>query len=171
MSPCSHNREALVAALRERGVRYLAPSDARAGERPIPPEELIACLARNEDTRLRLALVPLFILNPHWADLLPAIELPSESQAVLRKHYTAAACLQRMWSIRLGFYLNEVTLLPDLFSEQLGLPSIDIMDGKLCLHALAEGDPFDQLSAYDGVMDLLFAQLKAEAHRERAAAR
>lgn len=170
MDSCHSEYESLVAALRDRGVRFLAPSDAQPGPEPIDDPELIVCLASHDQPRLRLALVALFMLHPNLASQLAGLDLPSAAQAELRTQYTAAACLQRMWSIRLGFYLGEFQLLPDLYSAALGLPPVDAHYGKLCLYTLAARQPFDQLPAYDGLMSLLFAQLKAEATHEHAAA-
>ena len=162
----NESRETLVAALREWGVRFLAPSDARSLPEPLAPEELISRLAGHSDPRLRLALVPLFILHPELTNLLPLISQPLAGHENLMKLYTAAACLQRMWSIRLGFYLRNVHLLPDLYSVKLGLPPADALGGKHCLYALAERETFSQLSAYEGVIEMLFAQLKEEAQYE-----
>jgi hypothetical protein len=105
------------------------------------------------------------------AGQLPALTLAPAVESELRTQYTAAACLQRMWSIRLSFYLGEFQLLPDLYSTSLDLPPVDAHYGKLCLHTLAARQPFDQLPAYDGLMGLLFGQLKAEATHEYATAR
>lgn len=170
MNSCRWEYEPLVAALRARGVRILAPSDARPGPELIGDRELIACLASHEQSRLRLALVALFVLHPGLASQLGGLDLSPMAQAELRTQYTAAACLQRMWSIRLSFYLGEFPLLPDLFSASLGLPPVDVHYGKLCLHTLAARQPFDQLPAYEGLMNLLFEQLKAEAAHEHATA-
>jgi hypothetical protein len=171
MEPCHFEYEPLVAALHARGVRFLAPSDAQPGPEPIGDQELIACLAGHGHPRLRLALAALFIMHPELADQLEALDLAPAARTELHTQYTAAACLQRMWSIRLGFYLDKFQLLPDLYSATLGLPPADAHFGKLCLHTLAARQPFDQLPAYDALMNLLFQQLKAEATHEHAAAR
>ena len=171
MDPCHCTYEPLVAALSARGVRFLAPSDARPGPEPIGDLDLIACLASHDHPRLRLALAALFIMHPELAGQLEGLALSPAAQTELRTQYTAAVCLQRMWSIRLGFYLGQFPLLPDLYSTALGLPSVDAHYGKLCLQTLAARQPFDQLAAYDGVMNLVFAQLKAEATHEHATAR
>jgi len=170
MGSCHFEYERLVAAVRERGVCFLAPSDAQPGPEPIGDLELLACLASHDQPRLRLALAALFILHPELAGQLEALEVPAAAQTELRTQYTAAACLQRMWSIRLGFYLEKFDLLPDRYSTALSLPPVDAHYGKLCLHTLAARQPFDQLPAYDSLMSLLFAQLKAEATHEYAAA-
>lgn len=171
MASCQLEYEPLVAALRFRGVRFLAPSDAQPGSKPIDDLGLIACLAGHDQPRLRLALAALFLLHPELASQLDALHLPPAAQIELRTQYTAAACLQRMWTIRLGFYLGQFPLLPDLYSPAMGLPPVDAHYGKLCLHTLAARQPFDQLPAYDGLMNLLFAQLKTEAVLEHAATR
>src|SRR4030088_257222 len=99
------DREALVAALRERGVDYLAPSDA-AGE-PLADEELIARLAVHDDPRLRQALIALFMLHPQLAPLVPPLcaRLAPAAVVELKAHYLAAVYLQSMWRIRLNHYL------------------------------------------------------------------
>lgn len=163
MDSCHFDHEPLVAALQDRGVRFLAPSDAQPGPKSIDNLDLIACLADHEQPRLRQALVTLFILHPEFASQLDALDLSPAAQTELRIRFTAAACLQRMWSIRLSFYLGTLQTLPDLHSASLGLPPVDAHYGKLCLHTLAARAPFDQLPAYDGLMNLLFAQLKAAA--------
>ena len=174
------SREVLVAALRERGVAYLAPGDARAdGEPAIRANELIARLAAQDDPRLKLALIPLFILHPDLAQAVPpvvdALPEPARSEAIA--YYMAAVYLQRLWSVRLRFYLPEVILLPDWFSEQAGLPSPDERYGKVGLHARAEWHAarssyqHNWLASYQRVMDQLFEQLKQEARqREHASA-
>jgi hypothetical protein len=55
------DREPLVSALRERGVDYLAPSDAQGP--PLADGVLIASLAAHHDPRLRQALIALFMLH------------------------------------------------------------------------------------------------------------
>ena len=174
-------RDDLVAALRERGIRYLAPSDPQAGDAAaLAPQELIADLAAQADARLRLTLIPLFVLHPEWADLVPraAAEMDELGRTELMACYTAAVYLQRLWSIRLGLYLPVVSPLPDWFSERMGLPSPDERHGKVGLYALADWHaarspyPFNWLASYQRVMEQLFDQLKQEARqREHASTR
>jgi len=174
-------RDALVAALRERGIRYLAPSDPQAGDAAaLAPQALIADLAAQADARLRLSLIPLFILHPEWADLAPcaAAQLDEPAQTELMACYTAAVYLQRQWNIRLGLYLPVVSPLPDWFSERMGLPSPEERHGKVGLYALAGWHAahspysFNWLASYQRVIYQLFDQLKQEARqRERASTR
>jgi hypothetical protein len=65
----------------------------------------------------------------------------------LQQRYTAAVCLQRFWRTRLGeARLSDVDL-PDLFSTQLGLPSVAVLYGRLTLWQLSER----MSSEHDGV--------------------
>ncbi len=171
MDPCRCAYEPVEAALRARDVWFLAPSDARPGPEPIGDLDLIACLASHDHPRLRLALAALIIVHPELAGQLENVALSPAAETELRTQYTAAACLQRMWSIRLSFNLGEFQLLPDLYSASLGLPPVNAHYGKLCLHTLAARQAIDQLPAYDGLMGLIFGQLKAEAPHEYATAR
>jgi len=104
-------RETLVAALRERGIAYLAPSDASANDAPaLAASELIARLATQDDARLVLSLIPLFILHPECASEVPQVAavLNDQPRIALIACYMAAVYLQRLWGVRLGFYMQAV---------------------------------------------------------------
>jgi hypothetical protein len=162
------DRERLVAALRQRGVDWLAPSDAQGA--PLPDEMLIASLATHEDPRLRQALIGLFLLQPSLAIRVPHIVTALDEQAAseLKASYTAAVYLQTMWRIRLARYLPAMLELPDYFSQTLSLPPPQDEYGKAGLYALAQWHasrarfPYNYVSAYAGVADLLFASLKVQ---------
>ena len=165
-----YHREALVAQLREQGITYLAPSDATAEGASISAEELINGLMKQPDSRLQLALIPLFIRHPQLANCVPELsqQLDAELSLELQTLYMAAVYLQRHWKSRFRLYLSDMPLLPDLFSQQLGLPSAEEYFGKTGLHDLAEAwrarspYPFDRLAALNNTIDLFFEQLKLE---------
>jgi len=107
-----------------------------------------------------------------------AQHLTEPTRSELQALYTAAVYLQRLWRTRLGFYLGDFELLPDLYSSELGLPAADERYGKTGLHALAAWQasrsayPFNWLASVNKMMNLLFEQLKLEAqHREPATPR
>lgn len=166
----NYQRETLVVALREHGIRYLAPSDAVATE-PIPAdEELIVTLLEQSDPRLQMALVPLFMRNPDLAVCVPDLvnRLSPPSALELKTYYMAAVYLQRLWQIRLGFYIENEPLLPDYYSQALHLPPAEERFGKPGLYDLAdawrERSPyaFNRLASLTKTMDLFFEQLKIE---------
>jgi hypothetical protein len=172
------HRDALVGRLRELGIRFLAPTDADAGDLSrAPVSELIAQLAAQPDARLRMAVVPLLILHPDRArDVQSAVEpLAGPMRSELQALYTAAVYLQRLWRTRLGFYLGDFEILPDIYSKELGLPAASERHGKTGLHALVAWQagrspyPFNWLAAYTQVIDLLFEQLKQETNRREPA--
>jgi hypothetical protein len=170
-----NHRDTLVAALRERGVDYLVPSDA-VGE-PVSDGTLIASLAAQEDARLRSALAALFLLHPELADGLPAILEPLEplAQSELQARYMAAVYLQRFWRTRLEIYNLTAPDLPDLFSAQLGLPGADEGFGKPGLAALAEWHQrqrpvsYNRRVEYELVIEHLIASLKMHARQNEPA--
>jgi hypothetical protein len=162
------DRERLVANLRQRGVDWLAPGDAHGA--PVPDEVLIASLATHDDSRLRQALIGLFLLHPCLAVLVPGVAatLDKGANSELKAYYTAAVYLQTMWRIRLARYLPARLELPDYFSPVLSLPPPEDEYDKAGLYALAEWHasharfPYNYVSAYAGVADLLFASLKTK---------
>jgi len=171
MGALALDRDRLVAALRERGVDYLMPSDAQ-GE-PVPDETLIASLAASEDPRLRQALIALFLLRPGLAASVPKLRrrVGEAAETELLAHYMAAVYLQQMWRVRLGHYLPPFADLPDYFSQELRLPDPEDEYGKAGLHALAEwhaahsSERANHLSEYHSVADLLFERLKSKTCR------
>lgn len=160
-----------MAALRERGVDYLMPSDAE-GE-AVSDETLIASLAASDDPRLRQSLIALFLVQPHLAPCVLSLqrELNGLAAKELQAHYAAAVYLRAMWEARLGRYIAPLSDLPDYFSLGLGLPAPEALHGKMGLHALAEWHaqhlPYraNHLSEYLGVVEMLFESLKLKARR------
>lgn len=175
MASLISDREALIAALRERGVDYLTPSDAK-GEAPIADESLIASLAVHPDPRLRQALIALFLLQPQLAPIVPRLrnDLDQRAAQELLAYYTAAMYLQNMWRTRLSYYLEAIIELPDYFSTELGLPPASDEYGKVGLYALADWHAarspyrFNHLSEYEGVADLLFESLRLRRRRSES---
>ncbi len=113
----------LTAELQSRGLLYLA------GPLPAPPvsqlkeEVLLAELARQQDARLRSALIPLFLQQPHFAGVLPIAlnQLNPKEQMTLKTYYTAAVILQDEFERALREYIPNWHPLPDLYSTELGV--------------------------------------------------
>jgi hypothetical protein len=173
----AYHRNTLIAELRERGVTYLSPGDAVATEPLASDGDLIIALLEQPDSRLHLALVPLFIRRPDLAQIVPGLvsQLSAESALTLQTLYMAAVYLQRLWRTRLSYYLPDLTLLPDLYAGHLNLPPANERFGKAGLHALAEAwtarspYPFNRLASLNRVIDLFFEQLKLEASTDEHA--
>jgi hypothetical protein len=165
------DRARLVKNLERRGIRFLA-SDGTAdeAENDLSTDELLTRLARSPDPRLRLSLIPFFILHPQTASKVPELveTLDEPTRVELMTFYMAAVYLQRFWKPRLGLYLEDFPELPDLYSQTLSLPRADERYGKTGLYALADWQasrspfPFNWLASYQKFIDLLIEQLKLE---------
>ncbi len=169
----SYDRETLVAELRERGVAYLAPSDALSVDPPPTDQALLLALLEQPDARLRMGLVPLFIRHPALAADVERLagQIDPSLRLELQTYYMAAVYLQRLWRSRLGFYLDTSILLPDLYSQAMGLPPADERFGKVGLYDLADAwqarsrYPFDRLAEMEQTIEHFFGQLELEGVR------
>ena len=168
---------ALVAALREYGVRYFTadPSEPHPRHEPIPPQQLLAGLAQAESARVRHAIAALLLVRPELATLVPGVAetLPDGAKDVLIHGYVAAVYLQRAWRTRLRRYLGAQAELPPLWIEQQGLPNPDERLGRAGLSALRTRQGRGATARhgiYEQVALNLFGQLVAERDAARTAA-
>ncbi len=164
-------RDRLVAALGEYGIRFLMGGDGiPSALARISSDELIAKLAAHQDPRLRMALTALFLLHPEWSSYVLGIagRLNGAALIELQARYMAAVYLQRMWRTRLSYYIESPLELPDYFSAELGLPPVNERFGKPGLYALAAWHaqrsdyPYNRLASYRKALELLIGQLRAE---------
>ncbi len=89
-----YQRETLVANLREKGITYLAPSDAVATESMPSREAFLAALIEQSDSRLKLALIPLFIRHPELAqEVTILVEQLEPALALELQTYYYGCCL------------------------------------------------------------------------------
>lgn len=139
--PMSHPSTAtgaqLANALHTLGVNFIMggqdEEDAFA-ERPV---HLIAALAESNEARLRLSLIPLFLMHPDFSRHVrtAAEELHGPARITLHCYYSAAVFLQRKYRMRLEGVVGQQPTLPDYFSNGLGLAIVD--DTEENLHQLA----------------------------------
>ena len=128
--------EALIAELELLGIRYLSrQSSYQAGE-VRSPEELLADLVRQPHARVRTAVIALLLARPDYAEAVPAAldRLPAQDRLTLQSLYTAAVFLQREHVDRLRPLVGDRwRWLPDLLSDELGLPAVGSPREKLRL--------------------------------------
>lgn len=116
--------EKLVAELELLGIRYLSRATDYRSERARPPAQLLADLIRQPSARVRQSVISVLLAHPKYASAVPeALGRLSEADGVtLRLFYTAAVILQRQYADQLQqATAEEQSLLPDLFSRELGL--------------------------------------------------
>lgn len=161
--------EALAAELHRWGITYIAASESDLLPAPPSPELLLVSLSSSDEARLRLALIPLFLAHPELADLVPEVarQLVGPSRVVLVCYYAAARLLQQKYVARLAALGVPVTLLPDHFGPELGLPAVGEPDELLQMlaqrHAVLSGRPLNWLGTYEQAARQFMRRLELEA--------
>jgi hypothetical protein len=127
----------LAATLEQLNVHFVvAPTDeVDTYESPI---SLLCGLASSDASRMRLALIPLFLQHPRYAKYLAnALScLTPDQQQYLRCIYTAAQLLQQKYRQQLMALFGDSPTLPALFEHELGLDECAAPDVRL--HQLAQ---------------------------------
>ena len=128
--------EQIVGELARLGVGYLSRQGNESYSHRRSPEDLLVELVRQPSSRVRTALIALFLAHPEYAahvsDALPRL---TEREALSFKFfYTAAVFLQRRYNTRLRVFLDvRWRELPDFFSVELGVSG---STPAVCLQAL-----------------------------------
>jgi hypothetical protein len=120
----------LTNALRALNVNFIMGGQGTSEALHKQPPRLIAALAESGESRLRLALIPLFLEHPEFALHVQtaAKKLDPSARLTLQCYYTAAVWLAKKY--------QQPRSLPDFFSEELGLHLVD--DPEENLRALAK---------------------------------
>lgn len=120
------DEDQLVAELQQRGITYLSNRPVAPLKTLRSPEHLLADTICQPSSRVRTAVIAVFLLHPGYAAIAPIVlGLLNEKQRQLFKlFYTAAVHLQRLYqSDLLSVVSSEIKWLPDLFGEEFGISS------------------------------------------------
>ncbi len=126
------DEDKLVAELSQLGVTYLSNRPVKPIEVRPSPVQLLSDLVRQPSSRVRTAIIALFLLHPCYYEFVPnALELLNDRQRELLKlFYTASVFLQRLFQSDLApFVRSDWVWLPNLFGDGLGIPS-DLSPGS-----------------------------------------
>ena len=132
------DNDRLVATLNELGVCYIAGDSEAQPYTDLTPAQIIAAMMTCGAVRVEYAVIPLVIRRPEFAAAIPEAisNLPPDLAEQLRRHYTAAVYLQRMYQPALELYLGRKPFLVDLFSATMNLPSPDDYYGEIGLREM-----------------------------------
>lgn len=116
--------EALVGELNALGVHFLNGGDNRQRAK-LSPTALLVGLAASDDTRVQLALIPLLLVQPTYAQEthLAAQQLQGNRHTLFCCYYTAAVYLQGRETSALQSVQLRTDPLPNLFAATLDLPA------------------------------------------------
>ncbi len=121
-----NDEDQFVAELHQLGITFLSNRLILSSKSPRSPEQILADAIKQPSSRVRTAVIALFLVHPGYAEYLPtALGLLNENQRQLLKlFYTAAVHLQRLYQNDLAAIIDsELMWLPDLFGEDLGISS------------------------------------------------
>jgi hypothetical protein len=113
--------ERLVAELEVMGIRYLSRLTATQVRHLRSPQQMLTDLVKQPSSRVRTAVIAIFLLHPDFCEALPgALDgLSPQDQQTLKFFYTAAVYLQRKHDARLQLYVGDRwRQLPDLFQQE-----------------------------------------------------
>lgn len=152
---CVYTNAELADLLHALDVPFVWSDAQQAPNLPADPTGLIVALADNAESRLRLALIPLLLRHPAFAQYAKsaAAHLSGDALLVLRCYYTAAYFLQQINQARLNALFGARTPLPDLFSTGLALPSIQTPETGLqalaAQHRMLSGKAINWAGTYE----------------------
>lgn len=134
----------------------------------LSPENLLISLAKSQDARVQLSLIPLLLRHPEFANKSKIVDKnlsDSDTQLIFRCYFTAAMLFQRIYKKLLSQYFNCQLEIPDLFSEKIG---IIVQDPESALHELAKrhqvlsGKRINWLGTYKHAPDIWLRQLELQ---------
>ncbi len=120
------DEDKFVAELNQLGITYLSNRLITPAKHLRSPEYILADAIKQPSSRVRTAVIALFLLRPDYAEYVPtALGLLNENQRQLLKlFYTAAVHLQHLFQSDLVTIIgSELVWLPDLFGGDLGISS------------------------------------------------
>lgn len=120
------DEDQLVAELHQLGITFLSNRLIASSKSPRSPERILADAIKQPSSRVRTAVIALFLLHPNYAEDVPtALSLLNQNQRQLLKlFYTAAVHLQHLYqSDLIAITGSKLVWLPDLFGEELGISS------------------------------------------------
>lgn len=145
----------LAAELAELGVYFLRSDNQVIADPRLTPDALLAALATSDEARLRLALIPLLLRYPVWGGYAEKArqQIQMTSQLIFKCYYTAAWLLQQKYQFRLVSFTDRWVLLPDLYSNDLGLLPFANPNAGLCQlaerHSILSGRSINWLGTYE----------------------
>lgn len=160
-----HSNSDLVDALNSLNVHFLSGGSGATFE--AQPETLISGLAESNESRVRLALIPLFLHHPEFCEVVSSVvsTLSQAAQIYLEVFYTAAHLFQQKYENELAVYFGKQLKLPDLFSEKLNILGAEPdkrLDSLAQQHASLSGRSINWLGTYEHAAERTLKRLEHE---------
>lgn len=159
--------EALIGELNALGVHFLSGGDGHQQVK-LSPTALLAGLAASNDTRVRLALIPLLLVQPTYAQEahFAAQQLQGYSHTLFCCYYTTAVYLQRRETAAIQAVQLRTDPLPNFFAATLGLSAQVDCNQALRMLAIRQRellqDATNWLGAYEHALQRLLRRRRLE---------
>jgi hypothetical protein len=159
--------DGLVSELSALGVHFISGGDDRR-QSWLPRTTLLAGLAASSDTRVQLALIPLLLVQPTYAQeaFAAAEQLQGHTHILFCCYYTAAVYLQRRETATLQAIHLPTDPLPNLFATTLDLSVQDDCNQALYMLAVRQQQLFQDatnwLGAYEHALERLLRRRRLE---------
>ena len=161
----------LAAELAQLGLPFVTSTAEDRLTQVVSLGSLITGLSSSKEARLRLSLIPLFVVHPEYARFVPEVvdRLIGQAQITLICYYTDALLLKRKYAQRLAQLGLSWAELPHLFGDYLGLPLSGEVDADVLLLRLAErqaqmsGRSLNWYGTYEHAVDRLIRRKELEA--------
>ncbi|HFC12286.1 MAG TPA: hypothetical protein ENJ56_05525 [Anaerolineae bacterium] len=157
---------ALVGTLEKIGVHFVA-GQANGQDESMPLDTLLLGLARSDEARMRLALIPVFLKNPDCAAYVTDVlsRLAPSQQNLLRCYYTAAQLLQQKYAAQLALLFGSQEPLPALFADILQLEHGKSADSRLRQLAQRQAQLSGKLLNWYGTYEYAYTRLVRHAEK------
>ena len=159
--------DGLVSELSALGVHFISGGEERQ-QSWLPRATLLAGLAASSDARVQLALIPLLLVQPTYAQeaLVVAEQLQGHMHILFCCYYTAAVYLQRREMAALQAVHLPTDPLPNLFATTLDLSVQDDCSQALYMLAVRQQQLFQDatnwLGAYEHALERLLRRRRLE---------
>jgi hypothetical protein len=150
------------------GVHFVRKDTTTLPLRPLEPVELLVGLARSQEARLRLSLIPLLLWRPDYASAVQTTvqNLVMKPKLVLQCYYMAAYLQQQKHTVLLKELGAPSIRLPDLFSITLGLSKTGTIDDQLnslaMIQARLSGEAINWFGTYAHAVESFFSHLERD---------
>jgi hypothetical protein len=127
----------LIGEMNRLGVNFVVGDRILTTFKSLSAIELMAGLAAHKDARIRLALIPVLLQLPEFAEEAPEslVLLEDDQKIIFKLYYTAAYLLQLSYKYELQVLIDNYQDIQDFFSKDLNVSRAGTVQDRLWILA------------------------------------